>query len=136
MYVEEALSPVMLFHDNYVVQQKYQQALKRGRVRNSYGRIMFLGPAAVGKTSLRHGLMNQRLPHKADSTILAQTRPVKYSWAKTGNSSSHHQWVAVTEEDEIAEEVQLIFDQRENGKFYIYMVTWSLSSIKPLPSLF
>ena len=80
---------------------------------------MFLGPAAVGKTSLRHGLMNKRLPRKADSTILAETRPVKYSWAKTGNSS-HHQWAAVTEEDEIAEEVQLIFSQREDGKSYIY----------------
>ena len=75
---------------------------------------MFLGPAAVGKTSLRHGLMNQPLPDKADSTILAQTRPVKYSWAKTG-SLSYHQWAAVSEEDEITEEVQLILAQeREN----------------------
>ena len=90
---------------------------KLSRCAMSDGRIMFLGPAAVGKTSLQHGLMNQHLPRKADSTILAQTRPVKYSWAKTGNSSSHHRWAAVTEEDEIAEEVQLIFDQREDGKF-------------------
>ena len=117
----------------YVVQQKYQQALKRGRIRNSYGRIMFLGPAAVGKTSLRHGLMNQCLPRKADSTILAQTHPVKYSWAKTGNSS-HHQWAEVTEEDEIAEEVRLIFVQREDGKTYIYSNL--LSVVKPLLSLF
>ena len=62
---------------------------------------MFLGSAAVGKTSLRHGLMNQPLPEKADSTILAQTHPVKYSWAKTDNSSNY-QWTTVTEEDEIA----------------------------------
>ena len=50
----------------------------------SYGRIMLLGPAAVGKTSLRHGLINEPLPDKANSTVLAHTRPVKYYWIKSG----------------------------------------------------
>ena len=68
---------------------------------------MFLGAAAVGKTSLRHGLMNKRLPRKAKSTILAETRPVRYSWANAGNLSDH-QWVEMTEDDEIAEEVRMI----------------------------
>ena len=75
----------------------------------SYGRVMFLGPAAVGKTSLRHGLMNQPLPDKPDSTILAQTRPVKYSWAKIANNNSDYLCMAeVTEEDELDEEAQLV----------------------------
>ena len=76
----------------------------------SYGRVMFLGPAAVGKTSLRHGLMNQPLPDKPDSTILAQTRPVKYSWVKIASNDSAQQrcMAEVTEEDELDEEAQLI----------------------------
>ena len=86
-----------------LVELKYRQALRRARSRCSYGRIMFLGPAAVGKTSLRHGLMNQPLPDKANSTILAETRPVKYNWAMTGNVSGK-QWVEISEEDELAEE--------------------------------
>ena len=68
---------------------------------------MFLGAAAVGKTSLRHGLMNKHLPRKADSTILAETRPVKYTWAMTGNPADH-QWTEVTEDHEIAEMVQMV----------------------------
>ena len=51
--------------------------------------------------------MNKRLPRKANSTILAKTRPVKYAWAMTGNPANH-QWAKVTEDDEIAEEVQMV----------------------------
>ena len=45
--------------------------------------------------------MNQPLPDKANSTILAETRPVKYTWAKTG--SHDHQWAEVSEDDEDSE---------------------------------
>ena len=72
---------------------------------------MFLGAAAVGKTSLRYGLMNERLPRKAESTILAETHQVKYSWAMTGNPIDHN-WAEMTEDDEIAEEVRLINNVR------------------------
>ena len=90
-----------------LVEKKYRQALRRARAQCSYGRIMFLGSAAVGKTSLRHGLMNQPLPDKANSTILAETRPVKYEWAMTGGLSGK-QWAEVSEEDEIAEEIRIV----------------------------
>ena len=53
--------------------------------------------------------MNQPLPDKANSTILADTRPVKYNWAMTGNLSGK-QWVEVTEEDELAEEVRIVMN--------------------------
>ena len=72
---------------------------------------MFLGAAAVGKTSLRHGLMNERLPRKAESTILAETHYVKYSWAMTGKPIDHN-WAQMTEDDEIAEEVRMIENAR------------------------
>ena len=76
----------------------------------SYGRIMFLGPAAVGKTSLRHGLMNEPLPDKANSTVLAHTRPVKYSWVKSGGHTCY--MAEVSEEDEISENLQLFHKYR------------------------
>ena len=72
---------------------------------------MFLGAAAVGKTSLRHGLMNKRLPRKAESTILAETHRVKCSWAMTGNPIDHN-WAEMTENDEVAEEVRMIENMR------------------------
>ena len=77
----------------------------------SYGRIMFLGPAAVGKTSLRHGLMNEPLPNKANSTVLAHTRSVKYYWVKIGRHSVCY-WAEVSEEDEISENLQLFHQYR------------------------
>ena len=88
-------------------QRIYHQALRRGKARVSYGRIMFLGPAAVGKTSLRHGLMNEPLPDKANSTVLAHTRPVKYYWVKSGRDSVCY-WAEMSKEDEISENLQLI----------------------------
>ena len=92
----------------------------------SYGRVMFLGPAAVGKTSLRHGLMNQPLPDKPDSTILAQTRPVKYSWVKIAGNDSDHQFMAeVTEEDELDEEAQIIVDAGGNPETLLNQLSCS-----------
>ena len=76
----------------------------------SYGRTMFLGPAAVGKTSLRHGLMNEPLPDKANSTVLAHTRPVKYSWVKSGGHSCY--MTEVSEDDELSEFSQLFHKYR------------------------
>ena len=72
---------------------------------------MLLGPAAVGKTSLRHGLMNERLPDKANSTVLAHTRPVKHYWVKSGRHSVCY-WAGMSEEDEILENLQLFHQYR------------------------
>ena len=77
----------------------------------SYGRIMFLGPAAVGKTSLRHGLMNKPLPDMANSTVLAHTHLVKYSWVKSGRLSTYC-WAEMSKEDEISENLQLFHRYR------------------------
>ena len=69
----------------------------------SYGRVMLLGLAAAGKTSLMHGLMNESLPDKAESTVLASTRSIRYYWVKTEQSHASC-WAQVTIEDEIREE--------------------------------
>ena len=97
----------------YVLQDQrvYHQALRSGKARVSYGRIMLLGPAAVGKTSLRHGFMNEPLPDKANSTVLAHTRPVKHYWVKSGRHSICY-WAEMSEEDEISENLQLFHQYR------------------------
>ena len=66
-----------------------------------------VGPGGVGKSSLLRGLMNQRLPRDAESTILADTKVVKRQfWAKAGESADHY-WAEITDEDEIEELVRL-----------------------------
>ena len=76
--------------------------------------------------------MNQPLPEKADSTILAQTHPVKYSWAKTDNSSNY-QWTTVTEEDEIAEEVQIILAQERSINESLPEIHSQVLASEPVP---
>ena len=71
----------------------------------SYGRVMLLGLGAAGKTSLIHGLMNQQLPDKANSTILASTRSVKYYWVKT-EQGHHSHWAELSVKDKIQELAQ------------------------------
>ena len=67
-----------------------------------------VGPGGVGKSSFLRGLMNQRLPQHAESTILADTKTVKPQfWAKAGESADSY-WVEVTEEDEIKELAGLV----------------------------
>ena len=69
----------------------------------AYARVMMVGPGGVGKSSLLRGLMNQCLPHDAESTILADTKVVKQQfWAKAGESADHY-WVEITDKDEIEE---------------------------------
>ena len=70
-----------------------------------YGRIMLIGLGAAGKTSLIHGLMNQQLPDKANSTILASTRSVKYYWIKTEEGRYSH-WTELSNEDKMQEVAQ------------------------------
>ena len=83
----------------------YSQALKSGSVEVSYGRIMLIGLGAAGKTSLIHGLMNQQLPDRANSTILASTRSVKYFWIKTEEGRYSH-WTELSNQDKTQEVAQ------------------------------
>ena len=83
----------------------YSQALKSGSVEVSYGRIMLIGLGAAGKTSLIHGLMNQQLPDRANSTILASTRSVKYYWIKAEAGRCSH-WTELSNDDKTQEVAQ------------------------------
>ena len=68
---------------------------------------MMIGAGGVGKSSFLRGLMNQRLPQAAESTILADTKTVKPFWAKAGESADSY-WVEVTDQDEIQELAGLV----------------------------
>ena len=57
--------------------------MEKGEMNVAYGRIMLLGTAGVGKTSLKRSLMN--LPWKPDttSTIISEVscvRPFGHKW--------------------------------------------------------
>ena len=70
---------------------------------------MLLGPAGVGKSSLKRGLMNLKFNRKTTSTIVADVqsvRPVEYNWASAVRGSE--EWKDVTPNDELNELAQLI----------------------------
>ena len=93
----------------------YRRALSQGSADVAYGRLMLLGPAGVGKTCFKRGLMNLPFDNKTDSTILANVqsvkpgdavRPVSREWMK--QSEGIRGWSEVSEEDEIEELAQLM----------------------------
>ena len=83
----------------------YSKALKSGSVEVSYCRIMLIGLGEAGKTSLIHGLMNQQLPDRANSTILASTQSVRYYWIKT-EKGRYSYWTELSNEDKTQEVAQ------------------------------
>ena len=85
----------------------YRKALELGEVLVAYARVMTIGAGGVGKSSLLRGLMKQRLPYGAESTIHADTETVKLFWAKAGESCDSY-WVELTDQDEIQELVGLV----------------------------
>ena len=67
-----------------------------------YGRVLLLGAAEAGKTSLTHGLMNEPFQKEEERTRVAQlhtVKPISCTWAKAGKLY----WESVSEEDEINE---------------------------------
>ena len=68
----------------------------------SYGRVMFIGEAGVGKSTLLGALMSAPVAAEATSTILADTKEVKYQWKRCGKGDNPH-WCDVTDADEIKE---------------------------------
>ena len=70
-----------------------------------YSRVMFLGAAGVGKTSLRRSLMRQPWECGATSTVVADLHTVRPSeWVEGGLQ----QWQQITHDDEINEMAKLL----------------------------
>ena len=85
-----------------------------------YGRVMLVGPAGVGKSSFKRGLMGQRFDKRMNSTIVADVQSVTPSKQKLGvenrqsfnsewlTQEAARNWCEVTEDDEIQEMAQLL----------------------------
>ena len=85
----------------------YKEALSKGACDVKYGRVLLLGAAEAGKTSLTHSLMNEPFQEDEERTIVADVhtvKPVRRTWAKAGKSY----WESVNKEDEIKELAQLM----------------------------
>ena len=99
----------------------YRKALSEGELAVAYSRIMLIGSAGVGKSSLKRGLLNLPFDARMNSTIVADIqsvrpdiqsnvpslRPVGLEWAMAGDECNIG-WRGVTTEDEIEELAQLI----------------------------
>ena len=79
----------------------YESALAQGEIDIAYGRIMFLGTAGVGKSSLKRSLMKLPWDPHLNSTILSD---VSLIW----HAMDTERWREVSEEDEIDELAQLL----------------------------
>ena len=77
--------------------------MKKEEMDVAYGRVVLLGTAGVGKTSLKRSLM--KLPWKPDttSTIVSEVscvRPFGHQWYKKRHEDDD-KLIVVTDEDEI-----------------------------------
>ena len=79
----------------------YERALVQGEMDIAYGRIMFLGTAGIGKSSLKRSLMKLPWDPHLNSTILSD---VSLVWHAMDNDK----WREVLPEDEIDELAQLL----------------------------
>ena len=81
----------------------YERALKeQGSADVVYARLMLLGSAGTGKTSLKHSLMEEPFNRHTTSTIVSDVssvRPFGHKW----QTMRENKWREATEEDEIDE---------------------------------
>ncbi|XP_011408300.2 PREDICTED: uncharacterized protein LOC105315378, partial [Amphimedon queenslandica] len=81
----------------------YERALKeQGSADVAYARLMLLGSAGTGKTSLKHSLMEEPFNPHTKSTIVSDVssvRPFGHKW----QTMRGNKWRETTEEDEIEE---------------------------------
>ena len=79
----------------------------------AYARLMFLGAAGVGKTSLKRSLMKEPWNPDINSTIVSDVhslRPIGREWQSLGREK----WREVTEEDELNKMAELLVAVHQN----------------------
>ena len=94
----------------------------------AYARIMLLGPAGVGKSSLVRGLKKLPFIQEGNSTQVADVRPISYNWA-TGD------WKDVCEQDELDEVAKLLATVYHDGHD-IQDTQQLVSSVKSVRTLY
>ncbi|XP_019857262.1 PREDICTED: uncharacterized protein LOC109585579 [Amphimedon queenslandica] len=104
MVVMVMVSVVM--RPNGIDTSSYEKALKeQGSADVAYARLMLLGSAGTGKTSLKRSLMEEPVNPHTTSTIVSDVssvRPFGHKWQTRGN-----RWREATEEDELEEIARL-----------------------------
>ena len=107
-------------YNSFICITAYEKALAEGSAEVMYGRVMLVGPAGVGKSCFKKGLMGQRFNKEMNSTIVADVQSVTPSEQKLGvkrrqpfnsewlTQEAARSWCEVTEEDEIQEIAQLL----------------------------
>ena len=92
----------------------YERALKeQGSADVAYARLMLLGSAGTGKTSLKHSLMEEPFNPHTTSTIVSDVssvRPFGHKW----QTMRGNKWREATDKDEI-EELAHLFNSRHSG---------------------
>ena len=82
----------------------------------AYARLMFLGAAGVGKTSLKRSLMKEPWNPHINSTNISDIhslRPIGREWQSLGHEGEE-KWREVTEEDELNEMAELLAAVHQN----------------------
>ena len=88
----------------------YERAMEKGEMAVAYGRIMLLGTAGVGKTSLKRSLMKLPWEPRTTSTIISAVscvRPFGHQWYNM-SLEDDDKLIEVTYEDEIDEMAKLL----------------------------
>uniref|UniRef100_A0A1X7ST06 COR domain-containing protein n=1 Tax=Amphimedon queenslandica TaxID=400682 RepID=A0A1X7ST06_AMPQE len=97
----------------------YKRALKEQESADvAYARLMLLGSAGTGKTSLKHSLMEEPFNPHTTSTIVSDVssvRPFGHKW----QTMRENKWREATEEDEIKEIASLFkFIQSRSSSYH------------------
>ena len=106
MYINVKIT-LMMHNIHNIYHLVYRRALSEGERDVAYSRVMLLGPAGAGKSSLKRGLMHLPFDSNIDSTIFADiqslrsVRPVGCMWATA-------EWRELTPDDELDELSQLL----------------------------
>ena len=79
----------------------YKKALSEGERDVAYCRVMLLGPAGAGKSSLKRGLMKLPFDSNIDSTIVANIQSLDFQWATA-------EWRELNKDDEFDELSRLL----------------------------
>lgn len=83
-----------------LAKQLYDEAMKSGYVDRKIIKCLITGAAGVGKTTIKHLLLNKELPMKRESTGIMEN-PVRSVSLSLGGVDENHSWFAVDNDDEL-----------------------------------
>ena len=109
----------VLVGDNDADTDTYKKALEKGKRNIAYGRMMLLGTARVGKSSLKRSLMKLPFECKSPSTFVADFNSVRplYEWQAADLGDDVFRVITVDDDlDELAQLVHALVQQNDSSK--------------------